>query len=88
MTLKSPEEVRAELRRRGISISQWSLANNVSVLLVYQLLSGRRKGTRGESHRAAVLLGIKDGEVIDPKNVRAALGPVGAQGCLPSEREN
>jgi gp16 family phage-associated protein len=31
--------------------------------LVSDLLNGRRKGRRGEAHRAAVLLGIKDGVI-------------------------
>jgi len=29
----------------------------------YQVLSGRKKGRRGESHRVAVLLGMKEGVV-------------------------
>ena len=32
------------------------------LLLARELLGGRNKGLFGESHRAAVLLGIKDGE--------------------------
>ena len=32
---------------------------------VYDVLGGRNKGLFGESHRAAVLLGIKDGEAAE-----------------------
>ena len=73
MAVKSPDEVRAEFKRKGISISQWATANGISVLLVYQLLSGRRKGGRGESHRAAVLLGMKDGEIVEHDDVRTTM---------------
>lgn len=78
MPIKTTAEVRAELKRKGISISQWATANGISVLLVYQLLSGRRKGDRGESHRAAVLLGLKDGEIVKGDAVRTTLS--GAHG--------
>jgi gp16 family phage-associated protein len=30
---------------------------------VYAVLNGQKKCLRGEAHRAAVLLGIKDGEI-------------------------
>ena len=71
--VKSPAEVKAEFHRNGISISQWSKENGISVLIVYQLLAGRRVGMRGESHRAAVLLGLKDGEVVNPADVKNIL---------------
>jgi gp16 family phage-associated protein len=73
MATKNPEDVKAELARKGVSISQWSAANGLSVVIVYGLLAGRRRGYRGESHRAAVLLGLKEGEVIHPSEVKQAL---------------
>lgn len=75
MTCKTPEDVKAELARKGVSISQWAAANGLNVMVVYAVLSGRRKGNRGETHRAAVLLGLKQGEIVqtgDVKNVLAA----------------
>lgn len=73
MLLKTPDQVKAELSRKGISIAKWAAANELSPLIAYQVLSGRHKGTRGEAHRAAVLLGIKDGEVVGPADVKGAL---------------
>lgn len=35
----------------------------VSAQLTYQILSGRKVGLRGQSHRIAVLLGLKHGLV-------------------------
>jgi gp16 family phage-associated protein len=35
--------------------------NNVDPATTYQILSGRKKGRRGEAHRVAVLLGMKIG---------------------------
>lgn len=60
----SREQARAELIRHGINVAEFCRTHDLSPQLVYDLLAGRKKGLRGEAHRAAVLLGIKDG-VID-----------------------
>lgn len=59
------EQARKELERRGISIAEFCRAHDLNSNLVSDLLAGRKKGLRGESHRAAVLLGIKDGVIDD-----------------------
>ncbi len=61
----SREQARQELERRGISIAEFSRAHDLNPNLVSDLLAGRKKGLRGEAHRAAVLLGIKDGLIDD-----------------------
>jgi gp16 family phage-associated protein len=63
--VKKPEEVRAEFGRNGISIAAWSRQHKVNKQLVYEILSGRRRCVRGQSHRVAVLLGLKDGVIAD-----------------------
>lgn len=65
--LKKPAEVRAEFDRKGISISAWARAHKCSRSLVSELLAGsdKRRCLRGQSHRIAVLLGLKDGEIAD-----------------------
>ncbi|MDR0480777.1 MAG: DNA-binding protein [Gallionellaceae bacterium] len=69
---RTTEQARAELHRKGISITQWAMANGYSPNLVFEVLSGRRKPTRGQTHRIAVALGIKDGEIVtDPKQALA-----------------
>ena len=73
MNTKTPEQVKAELGRKGISIAQWAVANSLSTFLVYELLSGRKKGNRGQAHRAAVLLGLKEGEIVEARDVKQAL---------------
>ncbi|AGZ37595.1 hypothetical protein PVLB_24080 [Pseudomonas sp. VLB120] len=46
-----------------MSIAQFSRIHGLNKNLVSDLLNGRIKGLRGEAHRAAVLLGIKDGVI-------------------------
>ncbi|MQY50763.1 DNA-binding protein [Rhodocyclus gracilis] len=61
--LRTAEEARAELKRQGISITAWSLANGFSPNLVFEVLGGRKKCARGAAHNIAVKLGLKDGVV-------------------------
>ncbi|WP_428715055.1 DNA-binding protein [Uliginosibacterium sediminicola] len=59
----------ARLARRafeesGIPVAEWARAQGFSANLVYQVLEGKRKCLRGQSHRIAVALGLKDGAVL------------------------
>lgn len=63
MQLRSPAKARAELKRQGVSITQWATTNNFSPKLVFEVLGGRKKCTRGQSHKIAIKLGIKEGEI-------------------------
>ena len=63
------EEVSADFTRRGLSVADWARRHGVSPKAVYDIMQGRRMGKRGEAHRAAVLLGIKDGEIDCTENV-------------------
>jgi len=63
--VKTREAVRAELIRRGKSIADWSRDNGCNADIVRGVLLGRLKGNRGEAHKVAVLLGIKDGEIVE-----------------------
>lgn len=66
--LRTADQVRLELQAKGVSISQWALANGFASNLVYEVLRGR-PAVRGQSHKIAVALGIKHGEVCrDPKH--------------------
>lgn len=70
--LRTPEQVRAELRSKGVSITQWAMSNGYSPNLVFEVLSGRRNPTLGQTHRIAVALGLKAGEIVtNPKNALA-----------------
>ena len=59
----TPDQVREQMDRQGVSIADFSRKHRLNKNLVSDLLNGRKKGKRGEAHRAAVLLGIKDGEI-------------------------
>jgi len=43
----------------GISIKDWAADHGVRVSVVYHVLHGKVSCTRGESHKVAVLLGLK-----------------------------
>ena len=59
----TPEQAREALDRKGMSIAEFCRIHSLNKNLVSDLLNGRKKGRRGEAHRAAVLLGIKDGVI-------------------------
>lgn len=61
---RTPEEVKAEFARRGMPIAEWAREHGISPQRVYDVLGRRNRGAFGEAHRAAVLLGLKDG-IID-----------------------
>lgn len=61
--LKSPSQVESEFLRAGKSISEWAREHGFKPNLVFEVLAGRAKARRGKSHRIAVLLGLKDGEI-------------------------
>ncbi|AYL13449.1 DNA-binding protein [Pseudomonas syringae] len=61
----TPEQARAALDRKGMSIAEFSRTHELNKNLVSDLLNRRIKGRRGEAHRAAVLLGIKDGVITE-----------------------
>ncbi len=65
---RSIQDVSAEFQRRGKSIAAWAREHGLNPMVVYDLMQGRSAGKRGEAHRAAVLLGIKEGEVADQIN--------------------
>lgn len=59
------EEVLADFARKGISVRSWAKKHGLTPAIVRGVLSGRLTGRIGESHKAAVLLGIKDGEIVE-----------------------
>jgi len=63
MNVKTAEEVKADLYRRGKSVRGVAREIGVSERIVWELLRGRIKGRRGQAHKAAVLLGMKDGVI-------------------------
>jgi len=74
----TPEQARANLDRVGVSIAEFSRQHNLNKNLVSDLLNGRKKGRRGEAHRAAVLLGIKEGVADVPDQYGRRASDIGA----------
>ena len=58
-------EIRRKFELNGLSIADWARQNNFSPDLVYSVLKSKHIPVRGESHKIAVKLGLKDG-LIDP----------------------
>gem|GEM_PF-448408 len=67
--IRTTDEVRQELARRGIAINEWAREMGFSPGLVHQVLAGRLRCTRGQSHKVAVMLGLKKGVIGDVKNL-------------------
>jgi len=64
-TTRTPQEVRAEFLRKGLSIGSWADKHGFDRATVNQVLTGRNSATRGVGHKIAVMLGLKDGEIVD-----------------------
>ena len=52
--------VHAQFEASGTNISEWARTRGFSPKLVAEVLRGDRRCLRGDSHRVAVALGIKD----------------------------
>lgn len=63
--MKTREQVLEEFSRKGISVSGWAKKHGLSPAVVHAVLKGTRQARIGQSHKAAVLLGIKEGEIDD-----------------------
>lgn len=64
--LKTKEQARVALEEQGVSIAEFARKHDLPYPTVYQVLSGHKKGRRGQAHNAAVLLGMKRGTVLPP----------------------
>ena len=63
--LRDPIGVRTLFADTGISVAEWARVQGFSTGLVYQVLEGRRKCLRGQSHKIAVALGLKKGVMLE-----------------------
>lgn len=59
--LRPLEEVEREFSLRGISKADWAREHGIRPGVLYEIFSRRSSCKRGEAHRAAVLLGLKEG---------------------------
>ena len=63
VTEQARQQAREALEKRGQSAKDFATQHQLNPSTVYAVLSGQSQCRRGEAHRAAVLLGIKDGEI-------------------------
>lgn len=62
---RTPQEIRAEWLRKGITQNSWARKHGFNLATVSQVMNGKNTGSRGTGHKIAVLLGIKDGEIVE-----------------------
>lgn len=72
--------IRAGLLQMGKTYSQVARELGVDRTIVEGVLSGRLKGVRGEAHKVAVALGLKEGVIIgDDMPIAEAMKQVAAR---------
>jgi gp16 family phage-associated protein len=67
MAMKTKEQVIDEFRTRGDTVPDWAERHGFHVESVRSVIYGKSKARRGNAHKIAVLLGLKDGEIIDKR---------------------
>lgn len=55
----TPDQVKDQFQRRGLTFSKWALANGYRVNEVYRVINGQAKAKYGKAHEIAVKLGLK-----------------------------
>ena len=63
ITEQARQQAREALEKRGQTAKNFAELHKLNPSTVYAVLSGQSHCRRGEAHRAAVLLGIKDGVI-------------------------
>lgn len=58
--VRSIKQVKKDFMDSGTSIAEWARDNNFSPDLVYRILKNNKIPCRGESHKIAIKLGIKE----------------------------
>lgn len=56
---RSPDQAREWLKANGVTVSAFAQQLGVNPTVVFDLLRGRSQGNYGDSHKAAIALGLK-----------------------------
>ena len=56
----TPDMVKAKFEAEGITMTAWAKAHGFTPLAVYQVLNGYSRGTRGNSRKIAIALGLRE----------------------------
>ncbi|MBY8930083.1 DNA-binding protein [Pseudomonas sp. Wu6] len=62
--IRTAAQAKAWLEHQGKSVQAFAREHGVDPATTYQVLAGRKKGRRGEAHKVAVLLGMKEGIIL------------------------
>ena len=62
--IRTAAQAKAWLEYQGKSVQEFARDHGVDPATTYLVLAGRKKGKRGEAHKVAVLLGMKDGIIV------------------------
>lgn len=65
--MTSDQAIKRQFADYGVTIRQWAEERGFSEGLVYAVIAGKSKGTRGQSHKIAVALGLKPNPAGGPK---------------------
>lgn len=66
--LKTRSEILEDCRRKGVSIAALARSIGMDRTTVYRVLHDERANSYGKAHKAAVLLGIKDGVILEEES--------------------
>lgn len=56
---RTPQQIRADFIKRGITITEWAREHGYPRNKVYQVLGGQCKAKWGQGHEIAAALGLK-----------------------------
>ena len=62
--IRTAAQAKAWLEHQGKSVQAFAREHGVDPATTYQVLAGRKMGRRGEAHKVAVLLGMKEGIIL------------------------
>lgn len=86
-----PEEIKSEFQVQGVSIAAWARARAFDPRLVYAVLGGKNKASRGKSHLIAIALGMKLGPQVTERTRVLGLAnerdPLVGSGAVSQQRE-
>jgi gp16 family phage-associated protein len=73
--IRTAAQAKAWLEQQGKSVQDFARDHGVDPSTTYQILSGHKKGRRGESQKVAVLLGMKVGVISSSPTYPAVNSP-------------
>lgn len=63
--LRTSQDVKDEWLKNGLTQADWARKHGFDRATVSQVMSGKNGASRGVGHKIAVMLGIKDGVIVE-----------------------